>query len=82
MQAYADAETTVHLFHDLYQFEFAQQTVRTDHIDVTLVELTIASFLRTVGTPNGLDLKALEGKTDLLAVLHHITGKRNGQVIT
>ena len=82
MQTYIDAQTAVHLFDDLHQFQFAEQAVRTDDIYVALVELAVTSFLRTVRTPYRLYLETLEGKTDLLAVLHHVTCKRNGQVVT
>ena len=82
MQANADTQTAIHFFNDLDQFEFAKKAVRTNHIDVALVELAISSFLRSVSPPNGLDLKALEGKNDLLTMLHHVPCKRYGEVIT
>ena len=51
-------------------------------LTVALVELTVTSFLRTVGTPYGLYLITFERECYIVAVLHHITGKRNGQVVT
>ena len=82
MQAHVDTQTAIYFFHNLNQLQLAEQAVRTDDIHVTLVELAIAAFLRTVSTPYRLNLVALEGETELLAVLHDIARKGNGQVIT
>ena len=82
MQTHVDAETAIDFFHDLNQFQLADEAVRTDDIDVALIELAVASFLRTVCTPYRLNLEAFERKTEFLAVLNHITRKRNGQVVT
>ena len=82
MQTYADSETAIDFLYNLYQLQLPDETVTTDHIDVALVELTVTSFLRTIRTPNRLDLKTLKRKSNLLAVLHHVARKRNGQVVT
>ena len=82
MQANADAEAAIHFFHNLYELPFASERLGTNHVHITLVELTIASFLRTVCTPHGLNLKTLEGKLYLLAVLHHVARKGDSKVVT
>ena len=38
--------------------------------------------MRAVGTPYGLNLIALEGHLQLVAVLHHIAGEGHGEVVT
>ena len=81
LQAYADTQAAVHLLHNLYQLQFAHQAVRSYHVHVALVELAVAPFLRTVGTPYRLDLVAAERKTDVVAVLRHEPRKRHGQVV-
>ena len=82
MQAHTDAETAIDLLYDLDELQLTNETVRTNDIHIALIELAVTSFLRTVGTPNGLNLEAFEGKRELFAVLYHVTRKRNGQVIT
>ena len=82
MQTDADTQTAIDLLHDLDEFEFSYKTITSNHIHIALIELAVTSFLRTVGTPDGLDLESFEGKTDLLAVLHHVAGKRNRKVVT
>lgn len=49
--AYTDAETRKYGIDYLHQFHFIQQGVAAHHIGITLIELTITPFLRTVGTP-------------------------------
>ena len=66
---------------NLHEIHLVEQRVRAHHIDVTLVELPVATLLRTVGTPYGLYLIALEGQLKLFAVLHHIACERHGEVV-
>ena len=82
LDAHTDAKTVIHLIHNLEQFYLADQGIRTYHVTVALIELTIASLLRTVGTPYRLNLITLKRETDLIAMLHNKTCKRNGQVVT
>ncbi len=37
---------------NLHQFHLVQQGITAYHISIALIELTIASFLRTVGAPH------------------------------
>ena len=71
-----------HLVHNLDQFHLIDQGIRTHNVAITLVELPVTSLLRTIGTPNRLDLVTFERKTDLITMLYHVTGERNGQIIT
>ena len=80
--ANTDAETTEHFIDNLQQFHFVHQRVAAHHVGVTLVEFAITAFLRTVGSPNRLNLITFEGESDIVAMHHHIAGKRNGQVVT
>ena len=82
MQAHTDAETAIDLLYDLDKFQLTEQAVRTNDIHVALIELAVTSFLRTVGTPDGLNLETFEGERELFAVLYHVTRERNGQVVT
>ena len=77
----ADAEAREHLVDDLHQFHLIEQRVRAYYIGVALIKLAVAPFLRAVGTPNGLDLIALEGHLQFLAVLHHVAGEGHGEVV-
>ena len=70
------------LVHDLDQLHLVDQGIGTHHITITLIELPITTLLRAIRTPNGLDLVALEREADLIAMLHHETCERHGQVIT
>ena len=80
-QDHPDAETAEHLIDHLEQFNLIDERVRADHIGVTLVELAVAAFLRTVGAPYGLDLIPFERHLEVVAVLHHIAGERHRQVV-
>src|SRR5215204_1195308 len=51
-----------------------------DDIDVRLGEFPVATFLRPLPPPNLLNLVAAERKVQLVRVLEHIAGERNGQV--
>ena len=78
---HAHAEARKHGVDDLNQLHLVQQRVAADDVAVELVELAIAALLRTVGTPNGLILIALEGKLQLLAVHHHVACEGHGEVV-
>ena len=82
LDAHAHAHAAEDIVHDLDQFEFIQQRLASDHIDVTLVKLAVTALLRPVGPPYGLDLVAFEGEENLVLVLDHETGERHGQVVT
>ena len=51
-----------------------------DHIYIGLDELPKASLLGALPTPDLLDLPALEGEGQIVAVLHHVAAQRHGQV--
>ena len=76
-----DAQATEHLVDNLHELDLVEQGVGTDHIAIELIELTVATLLRAVGTPYGLYLIALEGHLEFLTVHHHITGKGHRQVV-
>ena len=82
LDANADSETTEHLINDLHQFHLAEQRVASHHIGITLIELAIASFLRTVGSPNGLNLITTERQSQFLTMLNDITGEGNSQIVS
>ena len=77
----ADAKAREHFVNDLHQFDLVEKRIATHHVSIALIEFAIASFLRTVGAPNGLDLETLEGKLEFFAVLHYIACKRHSEVI-
>ena len=82
LDSHTDTETVEYLINNLNEFHFVQQAVAAHHIRIALEELTVASFLGTIGTPDRLYLVALEGEAEFFFVHRHKTGKRNGQVIT
>ena len=81
LQCHADAERLEYTLHDLHKLHLTQERLRADDIDIALVELAIATLLRTVGTPYGLHLVTLEGECNLVLVLHNVAGKRHREVV-
>ena len=77
-----DAEAGEDLVDNLHEFDLIEERIGTNDVGIALVELAITAFLRAVGAPNGLDLVALEGEGEFLAVLHHETGEGDGEVVT
>ena len=57
-----------------------RQRILADDVDVALVELAEAPFLRALAAVHALDLVAAERKRQLVLVLGHITGQGHGQV--
>ena len=49
--AHTDVETAEYSIDNLHQFDFVQQGITSHHVCITLIELAITPFLRTVGTP-------------------------------
>ena len=76
-----DAEAGKYRIDNLHQLHLIQQGITAYHIGIALIELTIASFLRTVGAPHGLYLITFERKSYFIAVHHHVAGKRYCKVI-
>ena len=81
LDGHADAKAAEHLVDDLDELHLVEQRVGTHHVGVTLEELAVAALLRTVGTPYGLYLVALEGECQFVLMHHHITGKGYGEVV-
>ena len=81
LDADAHAEARENGVYDLHQFHFIHQRVAAHYVGVALVEFAIAPLLRAVGAPYGLDLVALEGENQLLAVHDHVAREGNGQVV-
>ena len=77
--AYAEIgkDTTGHL----HEVNLAEQRVGAYDVGIALVELAVASPLRTVGTPYGLHLIATEGQGELVAVHNDIAGEGDGEVV-
>ena len=77
-----DVQAGEYLIDDLYQFHLIQQRITANNINITLEKLPVASALWAVGTPNRLNLVTFEREVDLIAVLHHVSGKWDGKVIS
>ena len=75
------AKAVEHLVYDLHQLYFVEQAVGANHVGITLIELSVSTFLRTVGTPHGLNLIALKRHLQFLPVLHHEASKRHCQIV-
>ena len=82
LERHRDAELRKYAGYDVDQLHLAEQRLRADNIDITLVELAVATLLGAVSTPYGLNLVALERKDYLVLVLHDIARKGNGEVVT
>ena len=76
-----NAQAKEHLVDDLQKFHFIEKGWTSDHIHITLEKFPVAAFLRTVGTPNRLDLVAFKGKNQFVLMLHHETGKGNSEIV-
>ena len=79
---YPYSELREYRIDNLHQLHLVQQRIRSYHICITLIELSVATLLRTVGTPYGLNLIALEWQRQFLTMHHHIAGKRYGKIIS
>jgi hypothetical protein len=58
-------------------FGFTEQAICSDHIGITLVKLSVPSFLGAIRSPDGLDLVPLKGKRKFVAVHRDIARKRD-----
>ena len=76
-----DPEQGEHPVHDLHQFQLIDLGLGADHVHVALVELAVAALLGTVRPPDRLDLEPLEGERNLVLVLDHVAGERDGEVV-
>ena len=65
----------------MQQFHFVEQRVGANHVGIALVELTVATFLWSVGTPYRLNLEAAERELQFVAVLYHKACERHGKVV-
>ena len=81
LECHGYAQIAENAFHDLDEFQFAQQAAAADDIYVALVEFTVATFLRSVGTPYGLYLITAERECYLALVLHDVTSQRYRKVV-
>ena len=81
LDAYIHIEESKHSVDDLNELELIELRCRSDHIHITLIELSVASLLRTVRTPYRLDLEPLERECDVVLVLNHETGERHCEVV-
>ena len=57
-----NAEAGEDFVDNLHEFDLIEERIGADNVGIALVELAITAFLRTVSTPYGLDLVALEGR--------------------
>ena len=77
----ANTEAGEDFVDNLHEFDLIEERIGADNVGIALVELAIAAFLRAIGTPNRLDLVALEGEGELFAVLHDETGEGHGEIV-
>ena len=57
-----------------------RQLAVANHVNISLSELAGTTLLRTLTTPHLLNLVTREREIQVAGVLHHVTGKRHGQV--
>ena len=57
-----------------------RQLAVANHVNISLSELAGTTLLRTLTTPHLLNLVTREREIQVTGVLHHVTGKRHGQV--
>ena len=65
---------------NLNQLELAQRAVRANDVAIALGELLVA-LAGAVATPHVLDLVALEGERQFVAVHDHKPCERHGQIV-
>src|SRR5690606_15007597 len=65
----------------LDEFHLLPKTSTANHISIALIKLPEPPLLRAVGSPHRLDLVALERKFQFMLVLHHISRKRDRQIV-
>ena len=82
LDAYVDAEFCKYLIYNLYKLKLIDKGFAANYVYISLVELPVASFLRTVCSPNWLYLLAFERECKLVLVLHHVSCKRYCKVIS
>ena len=76
-----DAQLAENHVDHLHQLELVELRGGANHVGVALIEFSVATLLRPVGTPHRLQLVAAEGEGDLVAMLDNETGEGNGEVI-
>src|SRR5262245_53243400 len=76
-----ESEPNQNVIHRRQKFHFDEDRCGADCIDVALVELTKAAFLRPIGSPYRLNLIALEESWEIVLVLRGHTGERHRQVV-
>ncbi len=75
-------EACKHLVDELEQLNLVDERVGAYNVGVTLVKFAVTAFLRSVGTPHGLNLESLERELKFVTVLDNVTRKWNREVVT
>ena len=70
-----NTEFLEHRINHLHQFHLIQQGITAYHVGITLIEFTVTSLLRTVGTPYRLNLETLERESDFKDILNYFDDK-------
>ena len=81
LDLHIDTQAGEHGVDNLHQFNLVEQGVAANNIGITLIELAIATTLRTVGTPYGLNLIAFERQLEFVAVHDNIACEGHGEVV-
>ena len=81
LHTYVHIEESEHAVNDLHELKLIELRCRADHVNITLIELSVTALLRTVSTPNRLDLESLERECDVVLMLNHETCERHCEVI-
>ena len=79
---YPDTKTGEHRIHNLHQFHLIEQRIAAHDVGITLIELTVTAFLRTISSPHRLNLITFERQLQLVAMHDDKTGKWHGEVVT
>ena len=66
----------------VYEFNLLIQTARSHNVCIALIKFAKTSFLRTICTPNRLNLVPLKRKCQFSVVLRHVASKGNRQIVT
>ena len=82
LHTYIHVKKVEHSVHDLHKLKLIELRSRADHVDITLIELSVASLLRTVCAPYRLDLESLERECNVVLMLNYKTCKRHCKVVT
>ena len=78
---HTDAELRENSIDNLHKLQLIDLRLTSDNISIALVELAVATLLRSIRTPDRLNLETPERECDFILMLNHIARKRDRQIV-